>query len=95
MIDNLGMALIGAVIMAVAIWAPSVYVYIRKRRAGEAMTGVHLALALALELALFLTGAVTAQVLGFPAGEVLLIIALVVGAAGAHVLSSIGFPKRA
>jgi hypothetical protein len=88
------MALIGMVIMAVAIWAPTIYVWRRKHRSGEAVKPVHLALAMALELIAFLLGAVSAQLLGFPGGEYLLIIALVVGAVGGHVLSSITFVPR-
>jgi Kef-type K+ transport system membrane component KefB len=88
------MALVGAAIMAAAIWAPTVYVTHRKRRAGERVTNLHLALALGLELIAFVVVALTAQLVGFGGGEYLLAISLVVGAAGAHVLSAITFAPR-
>jgi hypothetical protein len=94
MTNTLGMALIGMAIMGVAIWGPTIYMYRKKRRGGEAVMPVHLAIAMALELAGFLAFGLTMQLVGVAAGEYLLIVALVIGGAGAHVLSSITFVPR-
>jgi hypothetical protein len=95
MSNAFAMTLVGVALMAVAIWGPTVFIYRRKLRAGEAIRPLHLGAALALEVAAFITVAVTLQVLGLRAGEYLLVVALVVGGAGAHVLSSITFVPRA
>jgi hypothetical protein len=91
-LSGYGFPIAAAVILGLIVWGPTLYSVRRKRRSGERVSLRHVCIALFIELAALLALGAIIQFssLRDPEGY-LLAIALLVGAIGSHVFSSMKF----